>query len=146
MELDEKRITKYPIVTICGSSKFMDGIKSLQSSLEMLGAIVFIPAIFNYPSTLDTMSAETEIVYDVMHKAKMCFSDVVIIYNENNYYGDDTRKEIEYAERNGIPVIYKFSDKEIEMWSVADIINCCNRVKSIRETVNWFREKGGRNI
>lgn len=43
---------------------------------------------------------------DDMHKRKIDMADYIFVINKDNYIGESTRSEIEYAENTGKPVYY----------------------------------------
>ena len=61
-------------------------------------------------STFDRVdiSKNQEYQLDRLHKQKIAVSDCIFVINENNYCGESTRSEIEYAINLNIPVFYCF--------------------------------------
>ncbi len=99
---------KTKLLTICGSSRFVDIMAvcawlierdehAITIGLHLLP--VWYPEIADIPDHL----AEHEGVADEMdelHFRKIDISDEIFVVNKNDYIGDSTRKEIEYAQAN----------------------------------------------
>jgi hypothetical protein len=49
---------------------------------------------------------EMKVKLDELHKRKIDLADTVFVLNVNDYIGNSTRSEIEYAEQIGKPVYY----------------------------------------
>jgi hypothetical protein len=58
---------------------------------------------------------------DELHLRKIDISDEIFVVNYNNYIGESTAKEIEYAEKIGIDIRYFTSDPIGEL--VTEMIN-----------------------
>ena len=43
---------------------------------------------------------------DKLHLAKIDLSDAIFVINKNNYVGDSTKKEIEYAKKHNKKIFY----------------------------------------
>lgn len=103
------------IITLCGSSRFIEHFAIMAWELEKQGAIVFslhyLPPSYNgSPDHL----AETEGVaaqMDRLHLHKIDLSDEIFVMNIGGYIGKSTQNEIEYAKKNG-KVIKYYEEKE----------------------------------
>ena len=71
-------VGKYPVITLCGSTRFKDAFLEAQKRLTL----------------------------DNMHKRKIDMADAIYVINVGGYIGESTRSEIEYALRNGKKVFY----------------------------------------
>lgn len=98
------------IVCLCGSTKFVDVMAVLAWELEKKGEIVWgcnlLPAWYG---VLGAHIAEKEGVADILdqlHLAKIRLADRVVIVNVNGYIGEQTQREIEFAESLGKPISY----------------------------------------
>lgn len=96
---------RLPVVTLCGSKKFIDEFKIVERTLTLDGYVVLSPAIFNHPERL-TMTKDYINTYHIIHDQKVLMSDIVIIISINGYIGEDTKREIEFAKANNKNVIY----------------------------------------
>jgi hypothetical protein len=99
------------IITLCGSSRFIDHMAVLAWELEKGGAIVLslhlLPA--SYPGLHSDHQAEAEGVaeaMDALHLRKIDLADEVFVVNVGGYVGESTRKEIAYADRLNKPILW----------------------------------------
>jgi hypothetical protein len=60
----------------------------------------------NDPNCKVNISDEVKEKLDKLHLAKIDISDEILVINCNKYIGNSTRKEIEYAKRQGKKVNY----------------------------------------
>ena len=93
------------VITICGSSRFKDKILEVYKELTLQGNIVFVDAIFVHADgvMLDNID---KIEIDKIHKDKILISDAIYVVNVNNYIGESTKSEIEYAKEHNKEIIY----------------------------------------
>lgn len=104
---------KYPVVTLCGSTRFKDQFMEVQKRLTLEGNIVISVGLFGHSGDQEvwdgmdegTLSKAKEMLDD-MHKRKIDMADEIFVINVNGYIGDSTRSEIEYAEVHGKKVNY----------------------------------------
>ena len=78
-------VGRYPVITLCGSTRFKDAFLEAQKRLTLEG---------------------TKEMLDDMHKRKIDMADAIYVVNVGGYVGESTRSEIEYARRNGKRVEY----------------------------------------
>lgn len=99
---------KYPVVTLCGSTRFKDEFYEAQKRLTLAGNIVISVGLFGHSGDREvwdgmdegTLSATKEMLDD-MHKRKIDMADSIFVINVGGYIGDSTRSEIEYARKTG---------------------------------------------
>lgn len=97
-------------VALIGSSRFEDMFQDVYKTLSRLGFVVHAPAIFGFSShEIANFTDDQHRVLDLLHEHKIKISEYVLCIDGNNYLeqyiGDDTVKEIEYALTNH-PIIY----------------------------------------
>jgi len=101
---------KAKIVTMCGSSKFCDIMAVCAWLIERdeqaitMGLHLLPPW---YPDCPDSHLAEAEGVHEAMdelHLRKIDLSDEIFVVNFNDYIGDSTRRETEYAMKQCKPI------------------------------------------
>lgn len=102
--LTEKIKRKYPIITLCGSTKFKEEFELIRKQLTLENNIVLGPEIFGHSG--DKISEEQKNNLDKLHLAKIDLSDAIFVINKNNYVGDSTKKEIEYAKKHNKKIFY----------------------------------------
>ena len=95
---------KYPVITLCGSTRFKDEFYKAQKELTLQGYIVISVGLFGHSGDEevwdgmdeDTLS-HTKIMLDDMHKRKIDMADAIYVVNPGGYIGDSTKSEIVYA-------------------------------------------------
>ena len=108
---------KTKIITLCGSSRFCDimAVCAWLLEKEEQAITMGLHLLPNWYTQVEGHLAEEEGVaqaFDELHLRKIDISDEVFVVNYNNYIGESTRKEIEYAKK---------SDKKIR-WFTHDPI------------------------
>ena len=106
-------ISKYKVITLCGSTRFKNEFIKVQKELTLKGNIVISVGLFGHSGDKevwenmdeDTLT-KTKIMLDDMHKRKIDMADEIYVINVNGYIGDSTRSEIEYAKKHGKKVNY----------------------------------------
>ena len=102
---------KYPVVTLCGSTKFKNDFIRLEKELTLEGNIVLTCGLFNHADKLE-ISETTKMMLDDMHKRKIDMSDYIMVINPRDYIGESTKSEIEYADRLNKPIRYAYPHAE----------------------------------
>ena len=90
---------KYPIITLCGSTKFKNEFLQAQKNLTLQGYIVLSVGLFGHSG--DNEAWDNKQMLDDMHKHKIDISDAIMVIDKNNYIGPSTQNEIEYAKSKG---------------------------------------------
>lgn len=96
-------MAKYPIVTLCGSTRFKHAFLEVQRRLTLTEHIVLLPGLFSHADGETGPGAE---VLEDMHRARIDMSDFVYVVNPGGYIGEGTASEIAYAEAKGKKVYY----------------------------------------
>lgn len=86
---------KYPVVTLCGSTRFKEEFFTMQRELTACGHIVLMPGVFG--NTGDKVTEPQKKMLDDMHKQKIDMSDWIYVVNPDGYIGASTWSEIVYA-------------------------------------------------
>lgn len=92
------------IITLCGSLKFRKEIEEVAKMLSMQGNCVLIPIYFTLTSF--DMNKESILKLKKAHLKRIELSDAIFVVNVNNYIGDSTNLEIEYAKKLGKEIMY----------------------------------------
>ncbi len=103
----------YPVITLCGSTRFKNEFYEAQKRLTLEGNIVISVGLFGHSGDKevwdgmdeDTLS-KSKIMLDDMHKRKVDMADAIYVINVGGYIGDSTKSEIEYAKSHGKEVRY----------------------------------------
>lgn len=88
---------KYPVITLCGSTRFKDEFMEVQKKLTLDGYIVISVGCFGHSGDSEVWTDDTKEMLDDMHKRKIDMADEIFVVNPGGYIGDSTRGEIEYA-------------------------------------------------
>lgn len=106
-------VGKYPVITLCGSTKFKDEFIAAQKRLTLAGNIVISVGLFGHSGDGEVWEAmdegtltKTKEMLDDMHKRKIDMADEIFVINVGGYIGSSTRSEIAYAQATGKPVRY----------------------------------------
>lgn len=103
----------YPIITLCGSTRFKDQFLEAQKRLTLAGNIVISVGLFGHSGDDEVWTEGTKEMLDDMHKRKIDMADGIYVINVNGYIGSSTRSEIEYARKKGKQVLFLEPDKAI---------------------------------
>ncbi|WP_243113999.1 hypothetical protein [Butyrivibrio sp. XB500-5] len=94
----------YPVITLCGSTRFKDEFMEAQKRLTLEGNIVISVGLFGHSGDQEVWEnmdegtlTRTKEMLDDMHKRKIDMADAIYVINVGGYIGDSTRSEIEYA-------------------------------------------------
>ena len=99
-------IGKYPVITLCGSTRFKDQFLEAQKRLTFAGKIVISVGLFGHSGDDEVWTEGTKEMLDDMHKRKIDIADGIYVINVGGYIGQSTRSEIEYARSQGKTVEY----------------------------------------
>ena len=99
-------IKGYPIVTLCGSTRFKNEFMEVQKKLTLEGYIVISVGLFGHSGDNEVWAEDTKEMLDDMHKRKIDLADEIFVINKNGYIGSSTRSEIDYALVTGKKVTY----------------------------------------
>lgn len=92
------------IITICGSLKFQKEMMEIAQKLALEGNCVLTPT---YPVIKGITISNEQIKHlKDEHLKRIELSDSIFVIDVNNYIGDSTNLEIEYAKRLGKEIIY----------------------------------------
>ncbi len=104
---------KYPVVTLCGSTRFKDQFMEAQKRLTLEGNIVISVGLFGHSGDSEVWEnmdegtlTKTKEMLDDMHKRKIDMADEIFVINVGGYIGSSTRSEIEYAAAIGKGIRY----------------------------------------
>lgn len=101
-------INNYKVVTLCGSTKFKDEFMKAQKDLTLKGYIVISVGLFGHSGDDEVWTEGTKQMLDDMHKSKIDLADEIYVVNVNDYIGESTKSEIQYAIDNNKKVNYLY--------------------------------------
>lgn len=93
------------IITVCGSLKFKEEMIKIAEKMELDGNCMITPIYPTNPDK-DAYTDEEANMLDKMHKEKIKISDAILVVNVNNYIGNSTKSEIEFAKTLNKEIIY----------------------------------------
>lgn len=96
----------YPIITLCGSTRFKDDFMRVQKELTLQGYIVISVGLFGHSGDQEVWNEGTKEMLDIMHKRKIDLAQAIYVINKDGYIGSSTRSEIEYAKAAGKEIYY----------------------------------------
>ena len=106
-------VGNYPVITLCGSTRFKDEFIEAQKRLTLDGNIVISVGLFGHSGDVEVWEgmdegtlSETKAMLDDMHKRKIDMADSIYVINVGGYIGESTKSEIEYAKAHNKEVKY----------------------------------------
>ena len=94
----------YPVITLCGSTRFRKEYEMKQKELTLQGNIVISVGLFGHDGDSEVWEnmdegtlTKTKMMLDDMHKKKIDMSDSIFVINPQGYIGKSTWSEICYA-------------------------------------------------
>lgn len=99
-------IGRYPVITLCGSTRFKEQFIEAQKRLTLAGNIVISVGLFGHSGDDEVWTEGTKEMLDDMHKRKIDLADGIYVINVGGYIGQSTRSEIDYARRTGKTIEY----------------------------------------
>lgn len=98
------------IVCLCGSTKFKDEFMQANYEETMKGNIVLSVGFFMHAdaATKPSLSVEEKRALDQLHFRKIDLSDEILVINVGGYVGESTVNEIEYSNRTGKVVRFRY--------------------------------------
>ena len=93
------------VITVCGSMKFKEEMVKVAHEFALKGNCVLFPLMELSKEKI----TKKEILYlKEAHFKRIELSDIVIVVNKDNYIGESTKDEIDYAINLGKEVIYYY--------------------------------------
>ncbi len=101
-------VGNYPVITLCGSTRFREEFLKAQKELTLQGNIVISVGLFgqadgDYQTVL---TDDVKVMLDDMHKRKIDMADAIYVINKEGYIGSSTKSEILYALSTNKRVFY----------------------------------------
>ena len=99
-------IGRYPVITLCGSTRFKEQFLEVQKQLTLEGNIVISVGLFGHSGDDEVWTEGTKEMLDDMHKRKIDMADAIYVINVGGYIGESTRSEIDYARKKRKEIRY----------------------------------------
>lgn len=110
MKLTKQDVTRKPqVVTICGSTRFIDELNYWRKRLTEFGYIVIsIELVTTQARSEDPQHVNPELkaYLDELHLRKIDMADWVLVLNVGGYIGESTSREIAYCWDKGMQVVF----------------------------------------
>lgn len=96
------------IITLCGSVRFEDLFRRVNSELTLAGYAVLSVGCFDHERLHrpDLNAEVTKTGLDRLHCEKIEMSDAIVVLNRDRYVGISTSREMEYAKKAGKGIYY----------------------------------------
>ena len=92
------------VITLCGSLKFQKEMMKVAEKIALDGYCVLTPV---YPVLENIERTEEQLIkLKEAHFKRIELSDTILVVNINNYIGESTNLEIDYAKKLGKKIIY----------------------------------------
>ncbi len=92
------------IITLCGSLKFQKEMMMIAERMALEGNCILTPV---YPVIENIERTKEQLIkLKEAHFKRIELSDAILVINVNNYIGNSTNLEIEYAKELGKEIIY----------------------------------------
>ncbi len=92
------------IVTLCGSLKFQKEMMTIAEKMALEGHCILTPV---YPVLENIERTKEQLIkLKEAHFKKIELSDAILVVNINNYIGNSTKSEIDYAQKLGKEIKY----------------------------------------
>lgn len=92
------------IITLCGSLKFQKEMMTVAEKMALEGYCILTPV---YPVSDKMKRAKEQLIkLKESHFKRIELSDAILVVNINNYIGESTNLEIDYAKKLGKEIIY----------------------------------------
>ena len=92
------------IITLCGSLKFQKEMMIMAEKMALEGNCILTPV---YPIIENCERTDEQLEkLKKAHFKRIELSDEILVINKNNYMGNSTKLEIEYAKKLGKEIMY----------------------------------------
>lgn len=97
--LKSRKMRRYRVITLCGSTRFKDAFIREQKRLTLEGNVVISVGLFGHSGDDEVWASDgkVKLMLDDIHMQKIDMSDGIFVINEGGYIGESTKREIEYA-------------------------------------------------
>lgn len=92
------------VVTLCGSLKFQKEMMTVAEKMALEGYCI-LTQVYSVSEKIDITKKQL-INLKEAHFKRIELSDAILVVNINNYIGDSTNLEIDYAKKLGKKIIY----------------------------------------
>lgn len=90
-------IGNFPVVVVCGSTRYKEEYEYLCKDFELRGWIVLRTSIFSHSEGVELTEQQIDLL-EKEFKSMIEFADNVAVVTVNNYIGDHVKYEVELAQ------------------------------------------------
>lgn len=94
------------IITVCGSLRFVKEMMEITEKMELQGNCMLVPIYNPNKASKDDFTEEEALMLDKTHKERIKLADAILVVNVDNYIGNSTKSEIEFAKLLNKEIIY----------------------------------------
>lgn len=98
------------IVTLCGSLKFQNEMMKIAQDMALEGYCILTPPVY-LTSNVINITDKQILKLKEEHLQRIELSDAILVVNVNNYIGESTNFEIEYAQKLDKEIMYYIEQK-----------------------------------
>ena len=140
---------KYPVVTLCGSTRFKKEFEQIQKKLTLNGCIVISVGLFDHSGDNevleqmdDGINSRVKMMLDDMHKSKIDMADSIYVINPGGYIGESTWSEICYAKMIGKDIDFI---EPVPDYQIAKMVqkHIAMAEKLAAEQIDWVQHRSG---
>lgn len=92
-------------ITICGSMRYVKEMLEVAEKIELQGNVVLLP-LYNPWKKKRNYTKDEYNILEKVHKERIKLAEAILVVNVDNYIGESTSKEIEFAKKLGKEIIY----------------------------------------
>ena len=94
------------VITVCGSLKLYKEMMEVTEKMELKGNCMLVPIYNPSKPNKDDFTEEEALILDKIHKERIKLADAILVVNVDNYIGNSTKSEIEFAKSLNKEILY----------------------------------------
>lgn len=94
------------IITVCGSLRFYKEMMEITEKMELQGNCMLVPIYNSVRPDKDDFTKEEALMLDKMHQERIKLADAILVVNVDEYIGNSTKSEIEFAKSLNKEILY----------------------------------------
>ena len=98
---------EFPVITLCGSTKYKEAFDKLLLELSLQGVVVLSLPVFSHHDNIELTEDNIKTLKEIQ-KQKIDMSAGIFVITKYGHIGDDTKEEIEYAKSKNKIIMYYY--------------------------------------
>lgn len=94
------------IITVCGSLRFYKEMMEITEKMELQGNCMLVPIYNSVRPDKDDFTKGEALMLDKMHQERIKLADAILVVNVDEYIGNSTKSEIEFAKSLNKEILY----------------------------------------